>query len=196
MAVLDHHIGAQEAVCLALQMPLRRSSREFQVINTSDPDEKTSLLKSMDKIKELLNNSIDIESDNVIKMYQQPPKKLENICLADFVVWYDCKTESNKQRHLKTNSYFTDDYLSENVIDDNLDNDVSDLQEISDKHEFEMKGGITQVKRQKPRIICSVRFNKNKDPENYCREQIMLYTARRNETTELLNDCQTYQDRF
>ena len=31
-------ISAQEAVYLVLQMPLRRSSREFQFINTSNPD--------------------------------------------------------------------------------------------------------------------------------------------------------------
>ena len=55
----------------------------------------------MDKIKELPDNSIDIESENVIKRYQRQPKKLENICLADFVAWYNCKTDSNKQRHLK-----------------------------------------------------------------------------------------------
>ena len=46
-------ISAQEAVYLVLQMPLRRSSREFQFINTSDPDERTFLVKSMEKIKEL-----------------------------------------------------------------------------------------------------------------------------------------------
>ena len=38
-------ISAQEAVYLVLQMPSRRSSREFQFINTSDPDERTFLLK-------------------------------------------------------------------------------------------------------------------------------------------------------
>ena len=59
-----------------------------------------------------------------------------------------------------------------------------------------MKGGITLVKRQKPRIIRSVRFNKDKDPENYYREQIMLYTAWRNESRDLLKDFPTYQDRF
>ena len=52
------------------------------------------------------------------------------------------------------------------------------------------------VKRQKLRIIRSVRFNKNKDPENYRREQIMLYTAWRNETTDLLKDSETCQDQF
>ena len=94
-------ISAQEAVYLVLQMPLRRSSREFQFINTSDPDERTFLLKSMDKIKKLPDNSIDIESDNVIKRYQRRPKKLENVCLADFVAWYNCKCENNEQRQLE-----------------------------------------------------------------------------------------------
>ncbi|CAB4028779.1 ATP-dependent DNA helicase PIF1 [Paramuricea clavata] len=189
-------ISAQEAAYLVLQMPLRRSSREFQFINTSDPDERTFLLKSMDKIKELPDNSIDIESDNVIKRYQRRPKQLENVCLADFVAWYNCKSDNNEEGKLKTNSPFTDDYLSENIVYDNLDDDVSDLEQTSEKDEYEMKGGIMLVKRQKPRIIRSVRFNKNKDTENYCREQIMLYTAWRNETTDLLKDFQTYQDRF
>ena len=60
-------------------MPLRRSSRDFQFVNTSDPDERTFLLKSMDKIKDLPNNSQDIESDNVLKRYQRRPKKLESL---------------------------------------------------------------------------------------------------------------------
>ena len=189
-------ISAQEAVYLVLQMPLRRSSREFQFINTSDPGERTFLLKSMDKIKELPDNSIDIESDNVIKRYQRRPRQMENVCLADFVAWYNCKSESSEQRHLKTSSPCADDYLPESIIDDNLDDDVCDLEQTSGNDQYEMKGGITLVKRQKPRIIRSVRFNKNKDPENYYREQIMLYTAWRNEGRDLLKDFQTYQDRF
>lgn len=45
-------ISAQEAVYLVLQMPLRRSTRDIQFINTSNPDERTFLLKTLDKIKE------------------------------------------------------------------------------------------------------------------------------------------------
>ena len=140
-------ISAQEAVYLVLQMPLRRSSREFQFINTSDPDERTFLLKSMDKIKELPDNSIDIKSDNIIKTYQRRPKKLENLCLADFVAWHNCKSESNQQRKLKSNLPSADDYLPGNIIDDNLDDDVSDLEQMSEKDGYEIKGGITLVKR-------------------------------------------------
>ena len=68
-------ISAQEAVYLVLQMPLRRSSREFQFINTSNPQERTFLLKTLDKIKELPDTSADIETDNIIKRYQRRPSK-------------------------------------------------------------------------------------------------------------------------
>ena len=64
-------ISAQEAVYLVLQMPRRRSSRDFQFISTSPPDETTFLLKKLDKLKELLDNSPDIESDNIIRRYQR-----------------------------------------------------------------------------------------------------------------------------
>ena len=69
-------ISAQEAVYLVLQMPIRRSSRDFQFISTSPPDKRTFLLKKIDTLKELPDNSSDIESDNVIKRYQRRPKQI------------------------------------------------------------------------------------------------------------------------
>ena len=52
------------------------------------------------------------------------------------------------------------------------------------------------VKRKKPKIIRSVRYHKDKDPQNHYREQLILYTSWRKETTVLIRDCQTYQERF
>ena len=52
------------------------------------------------------------------------------------------------------------------------------------------------VKRKKPKIIRPVRYHKDKDPQNHYREQLMLYTSWRKETTDLIRDCQTYQERF
>ena len=66
-------ISAQEAVYLVLQMPLRRASHEFQFINTSNIDERTFLVKHPEIIKDLPDNSKDIESDNLIKRYQRRP---------------------------------------------------------------------------------------------------------------------------
>ena len=59
-----------------------------------------------------------------------------------------------------------------------------------------MKGGMKLVKRTKPKIIRSVRFHISIDPENHYREQLMLYSPWRNENTDLLRGCETYQERF
>ena len=58
-------ISAQEVVYLVLQMPLRQSSHEFQLINTLHPDEKTFLVKDKEKIRDLHDHSVEIESDNL-----------------------------------------------------------------------------------------------------------------------------------
>jgi len=47
-------ISAQEAVYhLVLQIPLRRSYRDVRFISTSPPDERTFLIKKLEKLKEL-----------------------------------------------------------------------------------------------------------------------------------------------
>ena len=43
-------ISAQEAAYLVLQMLMRRSTHDFQFINTSHTDERTFLLKKLDKL--------------------------------------------------------------------------------------------------------------------------------------------------
>ena len=67
-------VSAQEAVYLVLQMPLRRASRDFQFINTSSLEERIVLLKTMDKVNDLPDNSENIESDRLIKRYQRRPR--------------------------------------------------------------------------------------------------------------------------
>lgn len=54
-------------------MRLRRSSRDVQFISTSPPEERTFLLKKLEKLKALPDNSHDKESDNMIKRYQRRP---------------------------------------------------------------------------------------------------------------------------
>jgi len=188
-------ISAQEAVYLVLQMPLRRSSREFQFINTSNPEERTFLLKSMDKLQELPDSSEDIESDNLIKRYQRRPKQLEELCLADFVAWYNCVKQQHVQHVGQVKTSTSDDCLPENNFDDNIDDDLTN-DETEIHEEYELKGGLKLVKRQKSKIIRSVRFNKEKDPENYSREQLMLYTPWRNENKDLIQNCKSYEERY
>ena len=82
-----------------LQMSMRRSSRSFQFISALPPDKRTFLLKKLDKLKALPDNSHDIESDNIIKRYQRRPKQLERLCLADFVAWFDSVKDEHSDRN-------------------------------------------------------------------------------------------------
>jgi len=178
-------------------MPLRRASRDFQFINTSNPEERTFLLKSMNKIQELPDNSVDIESDNIVKKYQRRPRKLENLCLADFVAWYNCVSQKQNSNTFCDNSKSNDDYLPERETADNVDDDHDDNDTIDfDVEQYELRGGLTLVKRKKPKIIRSVRFNKEKDSENYYREQLMLYSPWRNEQKDLIKDFGSYKESF
>ena len=195
-------ISAQEAVYLVLQMPWRRSSRDFQFINTSPVDERAFLLKKIDKLKELPDNSTDIESDNIIKRYQRRPKQLEKLRLANFVAWFNCVKDENAENDSKRNDpAFTsiDDFLPETNFAENTDDDPNSNNTLGiecQENEYNLKGGMKLVKRKKSKIICSVRYHKDKDPENHFREQLMLYTSWRKESTDLIEDSKTYQEQY
>ena len=72
--------------------------------------------------------------------------------------------------------------MLETDLTDNVDDDPpAENNAIEDTTEYKLKGGMKLVKRKRAKIIRSVRFNKEKEPENYYREQLMLYTPWRNE---------------
>ena len=78
-------VSAQEAVYLALQVHLTKSTRDIVFINTSAPAERIFLLTPKSVLDELHAESTDKESDNIIQRYSKRPKKLQNFCLADYV---------------------------------------------------------------------------------------------------------------
>ncbi|KAJ8025627.1 ATP-dependent DNA helicase PIF1 [Holothuria leucospilota] len=183
---LNHvEISAQEAVYLVLQMSLRKASRQFVFINTSPPEERTILLKPLDYIQQLPDGSTDIECMGLIKKYAARPKVLESYCLADFAAWFDVST--NKK---KNGSAMLDGNESE---DDN--EDEWDIQEQDDNTTCYTVGALQFKKRRKAKVVRYVRFNKQNDVENYCREQLMLFHPWRNET-DLKGIFETFQEQY
>ena len=61
---------------------------------------------------------------------------------------------------------------------------------------FEAKNGTKYKKRKVPRIIRYVRYNRKRDPENYFREQLMLFVPWRNEQKDLIGSFGTYEARY
>ena len=82
-------ISAREAVYITLQLPMRKESRQIIFINTSPPNERVELLKPIEDIKEMDDDSEEIYTTGLLKRYCKHPPKLENLTLADWAAWYD-----------------------------------------------------------------------------------------------------------
>ena len=173
-------ISAQEAVHIALQLPMRKSSHQVTFINTSPPEERGQLLKPMNEIEQLEGDSDDVHSGSLLKRYIKRPSSLEHVTLADWVAWYD----SNRKPCVKKSPLVDTDGLPVESVNDDDHND-DDISNESSKQ-----------KRTKARIIRSVWFNKESHPEKHFRELIMLFTAWRNEEVDLIANASSFQERF
>ena len=101
------------------------------------------------------------------------------------MTWYDWAAVRGKPYVKPSHELYIDNYpLETNLDDDNDDNDKGQESEQKNK------------KRSKARIIRNVCFNKEVDPEKHYRELIMLFTSWRNETTGLIKNCSSYQERY
>ncbi|CAB4032107.1 ATP-dependent DNA helicase PIF1, partial [Paramuricea clavata] len=157
-----------------------KSSRQVVFINTSPPEDRVQLLKPMQEINDMEDDSDEVYASGLIMRYTKRPVKLENLSLADWAAWYDCCGKP----HIKPSCELDiDNYpLETNIMEDNDD----------------VKGDCEQKnkKRSKARIIRSVCFNKNIDSEKHFRELVMLFTSWRNEKSDLLGNCPSYKERY
>lgn len=112
------------------------------------------------------------------------------------MAWYNCVKNEHADRTNEPSVSGIDDFMPETDFNDNTDDDPDSLNFTECKSEYKLKGGLKLVKRKKPKIIRSVRYQKDEDPENHYREKLMLYTPWRNESTDLINSSKTYQERF
>ena len=174
-----------------MQMPLRRASRSFTFVNTSPPEERPILLKSLDILKELPDDCEDIHCTNTIMRYAQRPSSLENLCCSDFAALYDLKTTYKKKQTSKAND------LPEDTMQDNRDDDPysSDNCDTNPTDKITLDNGDIMRKRQNRKILRYVRYSKEKDPDNYYRERLLLFYPWRQEEC-LKQDLQTYEERY
>lgn len=133
--------------------------------------------KHIDEIKALEDDSDDIFTTGLLKMYSKIPLKLENVTSADWAAWYDSCSSGN--------SYVR---ASNKVDIDGLPLEMSACNENDDEYPTSDQKCMTKgcKKRSKARIIRSVFFNKHADPEKHYRKLIMLFTPWRNDEADLL----------
>lgn len=117
-------ISAQEAVYVVLQLPMRKSSRQVVFINTAPPEDRVHILKPMNDINELDDDSEEIYSTGLLKRYSTRPTSLEHVSLAGWAAWYD---SCDKPFVRKSHELDTDNLpLEKNIDNDGYGNDGDD----------------------------------------------------------------------
>ena len=118
----------------------------------------------------------------ISNFYRRWTPKLENLTLADWVAWYD---NCSSKPHVKETHEIDIDGLPLQKYTDDEQND-------DDDDEFVKTTGSKIKRCSKARVLRSVWFNKQKEPEKHYRELSMLFTPWRNEETDLLGNFKSY----
>ena len=113
-------ISAQEAVYIVLQLPMRKSSRQVIFINTAPLEERVKLLKPMNEIEKMDDESEEVYSSGLLNRYMKRLSSLENVTLADWAALYDTCQKPLVKR-------------SKDMDTDNLPMETVDDQEKDDK---------------------------------------------------------------
>ena len=154
-------------------------------INTSPPEERVQLLKPLHDINGMEDDCDEIYASSVLKRYTKRPASLEHLSLADWVALYDsCEKSFIKQS---------------NKLDiDGLPHETNTNKSTMMMRKIKMRFINQKIKKDPKlfKVIRSVCFNKQVDSEKHYRELIMLFTSWRNETTDLLGNCSSYQQHY
>ena len=166
-------ISAQQAVYHILSIPLSISSRSTVFINTNRSQNRISMVKSDEVPQKLEPDSKNVFVEGLIGMYINRPDEMKNVCLADFASLYNVSKKATGNVQITENS---DD---EDVTDDEVNEKIVALK---------MKNGKGWIKkRTKKKIIRFRNFKLHQDPENYYREQLMLFQPWSNEEEDLID---------
>ena len=165
-------IGAQQAVEEILGFAILKFSNAVFFINTNRPEKRVGLRKSKAELEEMDDDDEDITIPGFIEQYENRPKDLDEVCLADFAALY--KKEGEKE-HADSE----DDTDNENDDDD----DESNNQRKKKRKSYPKK----YVLRTRERIIRYVGFKKEMNEAEYFREMVMLFLPWRNEEDDILN---------
>ena len=116
-------ISAQEAVYIVLQLPMRKSSRQVIFINTAPPEERVKLLKPMNEIEKMDDESEEVHSSGLLNRYMKRPSSLENVTLANWAALYD---SPQKPCVKKSKDIDTDNLPLEAADDEENDDELPD----------------------------------------------------------------------
>ena len=184
-------MSEQECAYSLLELPMTQSSIKVEFINTSEIHNRVFIAKPDHILQKMNPDSEKIKQMNNIDRYTIRPHILKKMCLVDFISLTDTTYTS-------FSTQLSDDEVS---VEESSSDEESNIQQHNNKsnisHLFPIKLKNKNKKLRKHRkVIRFVNYKYKVDPENYCREKLLLYIPWQYNELKILQKYATYIDAY
>jgi hypothetical protein len=172
-------MSAQEAVNLCLGLVFRRSSKVCKFVPTSPPELRTFICRQEGrKLKKLNDDSTDIAYPSLIDKYANRRTSLGHLSLAEFAAWYEpMKAKSLAPEDVDDDNPNFDESMffpvTQAAADETFGPNDDHILQHADASEA--AGECLYRRRTKAKILRYVRYQLNKDPDNFYQEQVLMF---------------------
>ena len=187
-------MSEQECAYSLLELPITQSSIKVEFINTSEIPNRVFITKPDYILQKMDPNSEEIKQENSIDKYSSRPNILKDMCLADFVALTETTYKYNKEILSDDNMSIDEDSSDEDTPATHTTNtDTTDLKQI---FPIKLTHNKTIKLRKQCKVIRFVNYKYKIDPENYCREKLLLYVPWQHNELNILKTHTTYIDAY
>lgn len=156
----SREVSAQEAVMRILSMPLINKSRSTVFISSEAKHKRIRVPRP--DLQQLDDADEDVFATTIHDRYEHRPTCLENMCLVEFASWYQTKYNSDPAS--------ISEHVSSNNADANLPRRIT------------LAAGKGEMrKRMKQAVIRWHQHNRQKDPQGFFYERLLLFVPWRSE---------------
>ncbi|MCG8622811.1 MAG: AAA family ATPase, partial [Proteobacteria bacterium] len=174
-----------------MELPMTQSSIKVEFINTSEIHNRVFIAKPDHVLKKMDPNSDKIKQMNNIDRYALRPNILKQMCLADFISLTDTTYTA-----YKTQLSDDEQSIAESSSDDETCTTTETTQNnISHLFPIKLRNKIIKLRRHR-KVIRFVNYKYKVDPENYCREKLLLYIPWQHDELKILEKHETYIDAY
>lgn len=194
------NVSAQEVAYRILGLPLHFSNFTNIWIPSGFPETRIRILKAKEKLQTLNDDKEDIFATNIIDRYSARPSEVQQLCLADFAMWYTVSNQSNddsdeiqdKEQPEPVDSSINIDFQQEPNFNENSPRTSFRLSQMSfagsaftnrtdSDHHTDLPKTIvigpygTMRKRTSPAVIRYHQSSQSRNPELYYYNRMLLF---------------------
>ena len=195
--------GVQSAVADIFSITESKSSRKTEFINTYPIEQRNRILKSDEQLRRLAGTSTKVYQKTTLEHYANRPNSTEiavnfgDMCLAEYVAEFVYISNTKYQKIQERNLIRTENVSDDSEEDDEIALDVDEIiprtDDAVDNNMYRQLKSDGYIRaRTISRILRYKKYNKNKEPNNYFRSQIMLFYPWRKEEEFLSDNCAEY----